>query len=146
MLCSGLKGLLGVLSSDLCLSGSVCVLVFYVTCNDISVLYVMAQMCMFEWMNVISFNNHFFKSTFWKCWNFCMAVIFAFFLWYCLLPENFPSVKIKPVWFYNGNRRSFIKITALWNVLSVFLQIPPPPPPAKITMLTVNSWNFYMNL
>ena len=44
----------------------------------------------------------------------------------CLLRENYPHAKIKPICLYEGNRSSIVKITPTWNVLWTFSRNFPP--------------------
>ena len=70
--------------------------------------------------------------------NFRVGVIFAFSR-FCLLPENYPHAKIKPICLYEGNTSSIVKITPTWNVSPMFSRNFPP---AKITTFTVSDLPF----
>ena len=65
--------------------------------------------------------------------NFRVGVIFAISR-YCLIRENFPHAKIKPIWLYERNMSRIVKITPTWKVLPTFSRNFPP---AKITTFTV---------
>ena len=52
----------------------------------------------------------FYDSTYCKRGNFRVGVIFAFSR-FCLLRENYPHAKIKPICLYEGNRSIIVKIT-----------------------------------
>ena len=55
---------------------------------------------------------------------------FLHFLRFCLLRKNNPHAKIKPIYLYEGNRISIVKITPTWHALRTFSRNFPP---AKIT-------------
>ena len=79
-----------------------------------------------------------------------MGVIFAFTC-FSILRNNYPHAKIKPIWLYEENRSSIVKITPWWNVFPLFSRNFPP---AKITsfsiMVNENYWklsfHWYMTI
>ena len=67
------------------------------------------------------------------CFNYCKrrnfpaGVIFAFSA-LLLFSRKFPPRENKTIWLCSGNRRSIVKITPKWKILSAFLRNFPPDP------------------